>query len=727
MEIKITKRDGRKESFEKNKIASAVCSAYVDTGDDRHTGSFNGYTLGTEVAERVYGMCEVDYLDGKEITVPGIERMVEDILMDLSPAVARSYIEYRHDRDTARAARSSLYQKVDSLIISKDDPDLLHENANKNSDTIPTMRDMLAGIVSRERGLQYIRDNDKEFGSQIAKAHVDGVIHFHDLDYSPLFPITNCCLIDLKGMLGNGFRMGNAEIGTPHSVTTAAAVTAQIIAQVASHQYGGCTINGIDTILEPYVELSALKHRATAEKYDINSIDDYVKERTEKDVYDAMQALEYEINTLHTANGQTPFVTLGFGLGTSEYAIMIQKALLNVRINGLGINHRTAVFPKLVFAIKKGLNDTEGTPNYDIKKLALECAAKRMYPDILSYDKLVEVTGSFKFPMGCRSFLAPWKNEDGELVHDGRNNLGVVSLNLPRIALDCMSYTDNIGEFFKLLEERLELCRRALDIRIHRFDNVTARVAPILYMEGAFGVRLKADDPIAPLFRNGYSSVSLGYIGLHECVNALLKGRFAYAYSEKRQELGKQIIATLSDACERWKNETGYGFSLYGTPAENLCKRFCELDRKEFGNIDGVTDKGYYTNSFHVDVREKISPFDKIDIEMDYPALSSGGFICYAEFPNMQNNLEALECVWDYALERVPYFGTNTPIDQCFSCGYAGEFDCTSKGFTCPSCGCHDSEKISVIRRVCGYLGAPDARPFNRGKQEEVMKRVKHL
>lgn len=724
--MKITKRDGRKEDFNKNKITAAVCLAYIDT-ENRDALNHKCMELATTVTNRVSGVCDIDEQDGNEITVPYVERLVEDVLMDLEPAVARSYIEYRHDRDTARAAKSDLYQKVDSLIISKDDKDLLHENANKNSDTIPTMRDMLAGIVSRERGLQYIKDADKEYGARIARAHRDGLIHFHDLDYSPLFPITNCCLIDLKGMLENGFRMGNAEIGTPRSITTAAAVTAQIIAQVASHQYGGCTINGIDTILEPYVALSAEKHAEDAEKFSVNDKSIYVYEKTNKDVYDAMQALEYEINTLHTANGQTPFVTLGFGLGDSDYARMIQTALLRVRINGLGTNHRTAVFPKLVFAIKKGLNDKPGTPNYGIKRLAVECAAKRMYPDILSYDKCVEVTGSFKFPMGCRSFLAPWKNEKGELVHDGRNNLGVVSLNLPRIALSCMQCENPVDAFFNELEYRLELCRRALDIRIHRFDSVQAKVAPILYMEGAFGVRLKADDYVADIFKNGRSSVSLGYIGVHECVNALLGTDTPMACSKEKQELGERIVKRLHDACEQWKHETGYGFSLYGTPAENLCKRFCELDAKTYGIVEGVTDKGYYTNSFHVDVREHVSPFDKIDLEMVYPKLSNGGFICYAEFPNMQNNLDALEDVWDYACERVPYFGTNTPVDQCFNCGYEGEFDCTSKGFQCPDCGCHDSEKISVIRRVCGYLGAPDARPFNRGKQQEVMNRAKHL
>lgn len=702
----VIKRDGSKASFSRDRIQAAVESAA-----DQVTSEIAIYALNVALA------VELQLEGQQQVHIAEIQTLVENELMQ-GPykGLARSYIEYRHDRDIAREKQSTLTKEIEGLI-EESNADLLNENANKDGKVIPTQRDLLAGIVAKHYAKTRILPRD------IVQAHEQGDIHYHDLDYAPFFPMFNCMLIDLQGMLTHGFKMGNAEIDTPKSISTATAVTAQIIAQVASHIYGGTTINRIDEVLAPYVTASYHKHLAIAEEWGIAIPQDFAMSRTEKECYDAFQSLEYEVNTLHTANGQTPFVTFGFGLGTSWEARLIQQSILKNRIAGLGKNRKTAVFPKLVFAIKQGINHKPGDANYDIKQLALECASKRMYPDILNYDKVVEVTGSFKTPMGCRSFLNTYQ-EQGELVHEGRNNLGVVSLNLPRIALKAKG---DVDQFYRLLDQQLLLARRALETRINRLENVKARVAPILYMEGACGVRLQADDTIAQIFKHGRASISLGYIGLHETINALF-GNDKHVYdSPTLRDHALHIISRLRAAVDLWKEETGYAFSLYATPSENLCSRFCQIDTKEFGIIAGVTDKGYYTNSFHLDVEKKVNPYDKIDFEMPYPAISSGGFICYGEFPNMQLNIEALENVWDYSYSRVPYYGTNTPIDECYECGFTGEFSCTSKGFVCPKCGNHDSAKVSVTRRVCGYLGSPDARPFNFGKQEEVKRRVKHL
>ncbi|HDI3185551.1 TPA: anaerobic ribonucleoside-triphosphate reductase [Vibrio cholerae] len=702
----VIKRDGSKAPFNRDRIQAAVESAAEHADQEIAI-----YALNVALA------VELKLRDYDEVHITEIQTLVENELMQ-GPykALARSYIEYRHDRDVAREKQSKLTKEIEGLI-QESNADLLNENANKDGKVIPTQRDLLAGIVAKHYAKTRILPRD------VVQAHESGDIHYHDLDYAPFFPMFNCMLIDLKGMLIHGFKMGNAEIDTPKSISTATAVTAQIIAQVASHIYGGTTINRIDEVLAPYVTASYEKHLEIAREWNIHSPEAFAKARTEKECYDAFQSLEYEVNTLHTANGQTPFVTFGFGLGTSWESRLIQQSILKNRIAGLGKNRKTAVFPKLVFAIKDGLNHKAEDPNYDIKQLALECASKRMYPDILNYDKVVEVTGSFKTPMGCRSFLNPYE-ENGELIHEGRNNLGVVSLNLPRIALQAKG---DISKFYALLDDKLKLARRALDTRINRLENVKARVAPILYMEGACGVRLKANDSIADIFKHGRASISLGYIGVHETIMALF-GQQKHVYDDVQlREEAVKIIQHLRNAVEQWKKETGYAFSLYGTPSENLCSRFCRIDAKQFGVVEGVTDKGYYTNSFHLDVQKKVNPYDKIDFEMPYPEISSGGFICYGEFPNMQRNVEALENVWDYSYHRVPYYGTNTPIDECYECGFTGEFDCTSKGFVCPRCGNHEPTKVSVTRRVCGYLGSPDARPFNVGKQEEVKRRVKHL
>ena len=702
----VQKRDGSFSPFSRDRITNAVYKASKAAGIDDYA-----------YAEQVAASVSAKFLGARHTSVVEIQTLVEEELM-VGPykEIARVYIEYRHDRDTARERFSKLTKDIEGLV-DQSNAEILHENANKDSRVIPTQRDLLAGIIAKHYAKQYMLPKD------VVSAHESGDIHYHDLDYAPFFPMFNCMLIDLVGMLTKGFKMGNAEIDTPKSISTATAVTAQIIAQVASHIYGGTTINRIDEALAPYVTASYNKHLNTARRWKIAEAEAYARELTEKECYNAFQSLEYEINTLHTSNGQTPFVTFGFGLGSSWEARLIQQSILKNRMAGLGKLKKTPVFPKLVFAIKRGLNHKPGDPNYDIKQLALECASKRMYPDILNYDQTIKVTGSFKFPMGCRSFLGPYER-DGKEEHEGRNNLGVVSLNLPRIGIEAKG---DEKMFFDILEKRLQIARKALDTRIARLQNVKARVAPILYTEGACGIRLNPDDNVADLFKNGRASISLGYVGLHETINALY-GNGVHVFDSKiLREKAFNIIKALRKAVNKWKAETGYGFSLYSTPSENLCDRFCRLDLKRFGSIPGVTDKGYYTNSFHLDVEKKVNPYEKLEFERIYPSEASGGFICYGEYPNMQNNLEALENVWDYSYDRVPYYGTNTPIDECYKCGYTGEFTCTSAGFTCPKCGNNDYASVSVTRRVCGYLGNPNTRPFNEGKQEEVRRRVKHF
>ena len=536
----------------------------------------------------------------------------------------------------------------------------------------------------------------------------------------------NCMLIDIPNMLTQGFCMGNAEIEPPKSISTACAIVAQIIAQVASHIYGGNTINNIDICLAPYVTASYNKHLEIGKKWAKSELhaQGYAVKMTEKECYDSFQALEYEINTLHTANGQTPFTTLGFGLGTTWESQLIQESILEVRRAGLGKHKRTAVFPKLVFAMKDGINRKPGDINYHLKQLALKCSSERMYPDVLNYERTVEVTGGFKYPMGCRSFLHYWEDENGKEIYDGRNNLGVVSVNIPRVAIEA-NYDEAL--FWEILGQRLVVAKAALDTRISRLRTVKAEVAPILFTEGACGIRLKPDELVFDkLFGNRRASISLGYIGLHEAVTAMCPSEDHTLVSEHKQALALEIVAFMKEATDRWTEETNIAFSVYSTPSESLCDRFCRLDTEKFGDIEGITSKGYYTNSFHLDVEKKTSAHRKLDFESGYAEYATGGHITYCELPDIKRFLNVLENVWDYAATKVPYFGTNTPVDYCGECGFAGETKATEKGFTCPCCGNYDSKTLQVIRRVCGYLGDPSARPFIRGKQFEVIGRIKH-
>ncbi|AIK68186.1 anaerobic ribonucleoside reductase large subunit [Citrobacter phage Miller] len=703
--MKVEKRDGKTVDFDKEKIRIAVEKA--------------GGTM-TDADAAIMLVQYNQIRDGSAMKIARIQELVEESLMKTNPAVARAYIEYRHDRDIAREQKSKLFTDISSMV-NLSNKEITNENANKDARVFPTQRDLLAGIVAKHFARNHI------LPKHIVEAHDSGDIHYHDLDYSPFTPYTNCCLVDLKGMLANGFKMGNADIEPPKSIGVATALMAQITAQIASHQYGGTTFANVDKVLAPYAEMTYEKHVKDAKKYKISLDRTYAMEKTEKDVFDAFQSYEYEVNTLHTANGQTPFVTITFGTGTGMFERMIQKAILKNRIRGLGKQGITPVFPKLVMFMEKGVNMNPGDRNYDIKQLALECASKRMYPDIISSANNRLITGSSVpvSPMGCRSFLNVWHDDNGNEILDGRNNLGVVTINLPRIALEAQEADDAHEAFWRILDDRLGLCFEALMTRIDSLRGVKASVAPILYTEGAFGVRLNPDDEILELFKNGRSSISLGYIGLHETLLMFGSGQHPFDRVGS-QNVGKLIIEYLREATESWKRATGYGFSLYSTPAESLCHRFCKLDYQKFGSVKGITDKGWYTNSFHLDVDRKVTPFEKIDYEADYHYIATAGHISYVEFPDMKNNLEALEKVWDYAMEKLDYFGTNLPVDKCFECGADDEFTPTEDGFHCKHCGNHDPAKMSVTRRTCGYLGAPAVRGFNEGKNKEMMHRTKH-
>lgn len=710
-QMKVIKRDGRHVDFDEQKINEALIKA-----EKKIHGSLSPLTY--EKIQMIADLVvqEIKSRFAENVKIYEIQNIVEHILLEKNEyELAEEYINYRTKRDFARSKATDINFSIEKLINK--DQTVVNENANKDSNVFNTQRDLTAGIVGKSIGLKMLPPH-------IANAHQKGDIHYHDLDYHPYTPMTNCCLIDFKGMLNNGFKIGNAEVESPKSIQTATAQISQIIANVASSQYGGCSADRTDELLAPFAELNYKKHLKDAEEW-IDSPErqkEYAKAKTKKDIFDAMQSLEYEINTLFTSNGQTPFTSLGFGLGENWFEREIQKAILQIRINGLGSEKRTAIFPKLIFTLKKGVNLNPEDPNYDIKQLTLECATKRMYPDILNYDKIVELTGSFKVPMGCRSFLQGWKDENGQEVNVGRMNLGVVTLNLPRIAIESKG---DQNKFWQLLSDRLEIMKDALLYRVERCKEAIPANAPILYMYGAFGKRLSRTDSVNELFKNRRATVSLGYIGLYEVASAFFGGEWETNPEAKAFTL--DIVKELKANADAWGDEYGYHFSVYSTPSESLTDRFCRLDTEKFGIIENITDKEYYTNSFHYDVRKNPTPFEKLEFEKDYPKYCSGGFIHYCEYPMLQQNPKALEAVWDFAYDKIGYLGTNTPIDHCYQCGFEGDFKPTERGFECPECGNHDPKTCDVVKRTCGYLGNPQARPMVHGRHKEISSRVKHM
>lgn len=709
--IQVIKRDGRKVVFDKDKIFQALMKAELEVANQLAEERIIVLLKIVEEATE-----EINQRFDTDIKIYEIQNIVEHTLIEQGETeLAQAYIAYRSQRDLERSRATDINYTIQKLI--QREASVVNENANKDSEVFNTQRDLTAGTVAKAMGLTMLPKH-------VANAHLKGDIHYHDLDYHPYSPMTNCCLIDFKSMFKNGFKIGNADVDSPRSIQTATAQMAQIIANVASSQYGGCSANRVDEVLAPYAQINFEKHMKDAKEWIEGEEKQtaYAFKKTEKDIYDAMQSLEYEINTLYSSQGQTPFTTLGFGLGENWFERKIQESILKVRIKGIGKEERTAIFPKLIFTLKKGLNLNPNDPNYDIKQLALECSAKRMYPDILNYDQIVKLTGSFKVPMGCRSFLQGWTDENGVEVNDGRMNLGVVTLNLPRIALESKGDKE---AFWSLFNQRLEICKDALLYRIKRVKQAKPSNAPILYMHGAFGNRLDREQEVDELFKHKRATISLGYIGLYEVASVFYGGQWESLPEAK--EFTLNILKHMKELTDAWGNEYGYHFSVYSTPSESLTDRFCRLDTEKFGKVEHITDKEYYTNSFHYDVRKNPNPFEKIDFEKDYPIYTSGGFIHYCEYPVMKQNPKALEAVWDYAYDKVGYLGTNTPIDHCYKCHFDGDFLPTAKGFKCPRCGNTDPKTCDVVKRTCGYLGNPQARPMVHGRHMEISSRVKHL
>ncbi len=584
-----------------------------------------------------------------------------------------------------------------------------------------TQRDYIAGEVSKDLTKRLL------LPEKISKAHEDGVLHFHDMDYF-IQPIFNCCLINIKDMLDNGTVMNGKMIESPKSFQVACTVMTQIIAAVASNQYGGQSVEVKH--LGKYLRLSHDKiekriKKVVGKNVDKDIIKKLVDEETKKELASGVQTIQYQINTLMTTNGQSPFVTLFMNLEANDPYIeenaMIIEEIIRQRYEGIknekGV-YITPAFPKLVYVLDEH-NCLKGGKYDYLTKLAVKCSAKRMYPDYISAKKMREnYEGNVFSPMGCRSFLSPWKDENGEYKFEGRFNQGVVSINLPQIGI----IADGDEEkFWTLFDERLDLCREALMCRHHALQGITSDISPVHWQYGAIA-RLGKGEKIDKLLMNGYSTISLGYIGLYE-VTKLMKG--VSHTDPKGIEFATNVMQHMKDKCAEWKKETGLGFALYGTPAESLCYRFARIDLEKFGKIKDVTDKGYYTNSYHVDVREKIDAFTKLGFESELQKLSTGGAISYIEVPNMEHNLDAMEEVVKFIYDNVQYGEFNTKSDFCHECGFSGEIKLNKDGvWECPNCGNKDKHKMNVTRRTCGYLGENF---WNEGKTKEIGQRVTHL
>lgn len=708
--MKVVKRDGRAVDFDRSKIIIAIKKANEEVEENERATDTQIESILT-------------YIEGKNrkrMLVEDIQDIIEEKLMEFELFVlAKTYIIYRYQRALVRKANTT----DDSILslIRNENKELAEENSNKNTVLASTQRDYIAGEVSRDL------TNRVLLPEKLSKAHEEGIFHFHDADYF-VQPIFNCCLINIGDMLDNGTVMNGKMIESPKSFQVACTITTQIISAVASSQYGGQSVDLKH--LGKYLRKSKDKFeksikQSCGESVSQETVDKLVAERLQAELKSGVQTIQYQINTLMTTNGQSPFVTLFLHLEKDDEYIkenaMIIEEILRQRLEGIknetGV-YVTPAFPKLVYVLDEHNCLNGGKYDY-LTKLAVECSAKRMYPDYISAKKMREnYEGNVFSPMGCRSFLAPWKDENGEYKFEGRFNQGVVSINLPQIGIIAKG---NEEKFWEILEERLELCYEALMCRHNALMGTKSDVSPIHWQYGAIA-RLKKGEKIDKYLMNGYSSISLGYIGLYE-VTKVMKG--VSQTDPEGLDFALRVMNKLRNTCEKWKADTGIGFALYGTPAESLCYRFARIDKEKFGTIKDITDKGYYTNSYHVDVRENIDAFDKFKFESQFQKISSGGAISYVEIPNMRNNLPALSAAVKYIYENIQYAEFNTKSDYCQECGYDGEIIINDDNeWECPQCHNKDHAKMNVTRRTCGYLGENF---WNEGKTKEIKSRVLHL
>ncbi len=708
--MKVIKRDGRVVDYDRSKILLAIQKANDEVEIKEK--------ITEQKIEKI--VASIEHLKKDTMHVEEIQDFIEQKLMaDGKFTLAKTYIIYRYTRELVRKANTT-DESIMSLIKNSN-KDVMEENSNKNAVIASTQRDLIAGEVSKDLTRRLL------LPEKISKAHDEGVLHFHDADYF-LQSIFNCCLINIKDMLDNGTVMNGKLIESPKSFQVACTVMTQIISAVASSQYGGQSVD--IRHLGKYLRYSYKKYQERYQerfkgKLSDEVIEQIVQERLQDELKSGVQTIQYQINTLMTTNGQSPFVTLFLNLDKDDEYIeenaMIIEEVLRQRLQGIknekGV-YVTPAFPKLIYVLDEHNCFKGGKYDY-ITKLAVQCSAKRLYPDYISAKKMREnYEGNVFSCMGCRSFLTPWKDENGNYKFEGRFNQGVVSLNLPQIGIIAQGDEE---VFWPLLDERLALCYEALMCRHRALEGTLSDVSPIHWQYGAIA-RLNKGETIDKLLHGGYSTISLGYIGLYE-VTKLMKG---VSHTEAGgSEFAFKLMNRLREACDTWKRDTGIGFGLYGTPAESLCYRFARIDKERFGEIADVTDKGYYTNSYHVDVREHIDAFNKFTFESQFQVISSGGAISYIEIPNMRHNMEALEEIVKFIYENIQYAEFNTKSDYCHECSFDGEIIINENlEWECPNCGNKDHSKMNVTRRTCGYLGENF---WNVGKTKEINSRVLHV